>query len=288
MKLQALLTAVRGIISDADIVNAADEARKLVLGTLQLDTAEWISDPNRDVKETACQEVMDRAHARASGVPIHRILGWREFHGLHLALSPDTLEPRNDTEALVELALSALDSIDDHDQAPTVLDLGTGTGAIALALLAEREDLRALGVDLSAGALETAMRNAGTNGLEERFSTVQSNWFSNVRGHFSLIVSNPPYIESRIIGELDEEVRRHDPHLALDGGGDGLDAYRAIAKDAAGYLDPEGAVVVEIGIGQQADVAAIFAARGFDCLETRPDLNGVLRAMLFKTTRKEG
>ncbi|WP_114389676.1 peptide chain release factor N(5)-glutamine methyltransferase [Notoacmeibacter marinus] len=283
MRLDTLLAHVRQVLANAGIADHRSEARKLTLETLSIEPSSWLSDPDQAVDEAMCRTVMERANRLAEGVPLHRLLGWREFHGLHLRLSAETLEPRDDTEALVELGVAALRGHDEREGV-RILDLGTGTGAVALALLAELPEAHALGVDLSEEALRIAERNAAINKLERRFSTQQADWFDGLDGLFDLIVSNPPYIESNAIEELDRTVRDHDPHLALDGGVDGLAAYRAIAAEAAAYLRPGGVVAVEIGRGQADDVEHIFAKSGLHRGDIRRDMNGILRALLFKTS----
>ncbi len=281
MILAALLAAVRQLLVAAGLPNASRDARRLVLGTLDLDAATLIAEPDRTVDETAGEEVLERARRLVEGMPLHRLLGWREFHGLHLVLSPETLEPRDDTEALVELCVPRLRELARQGRRVGVLDLGTGTGAIALALLKEIPEASAVGADINESALDTAGRNASLNGFAERFAIVRANWLEGVEERFTAIVSNPPYIASRTIRRLDPVVRDHDPHLALDGGPDGLDAYRSIAAGAAAHLETGGFIAVEIGQGQEQDVAAIFAANGFKLTDSRADLGGVLRALLF-------
>jgi release factor glutamine methyltransferase len=161
------------------------------------------------------------------------------------------------------------------------VDLGTGTGAIALALLSKLPNASALGVDISDQALETAQENAKSNNLSARFATVQSNWLEKISGTFDVIVSNPPYIPTEIIGQLDTEVRDHDPLIALDGGPDGLAPYREIASKAGQYLVKNGIVCVEIGYDQAIEVKQIFGNSGYRFLELRQDLGGRDRALAF-------
>jgi len=221
---------------------------------------------------------------RAAHEPVHRILGRREFYGLSLALSPDTLEPRPDTEALVDLVLPyiqrAAKTAGANEQI-TLLDIGTGSGAIALALLGQIPQLYAIGADISAGALRTAQANAEALGLAERFQITQSDCFSAIMGKYDFIVSNPPYIPHGEIAGLSAEVRLYDPLCALDGGADGLDFYLILAAESAAHLKPGGMVAVEAGINQAADVIEIFAAHGFRHIATAKDLSGIDRALLF-------
>ena len=213
---------------------------------------------------------------------MHRILGHREFHGLDLLLSKETLEPRPDTEVLVDTLLPALKEAVSRKGSARILDLGTGTGAICLVLLKECAQASGIGSDISADALETAAKNAARNGLDSRFETIRSNWFEKISGRFDIIVSNPPYIRTDIVATLDPEVRNHDPMAALDGGQDGLAPYRLIAADAGRFLVENGTVGVEIGFDQRLDVSAIFASHGFSLLDAVKDYGGNDRVLTFR------
>ena len=219
---------------------------------------------------------------RLNHEPVHRILGEREFYGLPLKLSPATLEPRPDTEILVDTALPyARRLVEEHGNIH-ILDLGTGTGAICLALLHQCPQATGVGSDISSEALETAQANAVRNGLAARFETVQGSWFEAIHGRFHVIVSNPPYIESSVISTLAPEVKNFDPPAALDGGLDGLDAYRAIAKDAARFLHRDGIVGVEIGYNQRKTVTSVFEGAGFFLIEAVRDYGHNDRTLVFK------
>lgn len=218
---------------------------------------------------------------RIAGEPVHRIIGSREFYGLALSLSPGTLEPRPDTETLVDALLPQVGEAIERSGACRILDLGTGTGAIALALLSQAPRATAVGVDRSQDALATAQRNAEALGLAERFRTLRSDWFSAVHGKYHVIAANPPYIQSQEIADLAREVRLHDPRAALDGGPDGLDAYRAIAAGADRHLEHDGIIGLELGQGQLADVSRLFEKAGYGLRESRRDLGGIERVALF-------
>lgn len=218
---------------------------------------------------------------RLAGEPVHRIIGHRAFHGIDLRLSPGTLEPRPDTETLVDMALTRLRALAAAGTGPRILDLGTGTGAIALALLHALPEATALGVDISGDALRTAVENAARLGLAARFEARRSDWFAAVPEKFHAIVANPPYIPSRDIASLPREVRDFDPHAALDGGADGLEPYRTIAGCVADHLEEGGFVAVEIGHDQFGAVERIFAEHGFRLGQTGLDLLGHRRAMAF-------
>lgn len=263
-------------------IDTADLDARLIVehysATTRIDA---LTDPGRAVGPGAAEAIGKAIVRRAAGEPVHRILGSREFYGLRLKLNKATLEPRPDTEAVVELALlSARHYVECHG-ACEILDLGTGTGAIALAMLANVPQARAIATDLSATALEAAISNAEDLALSNRFQTVRSDWLESVTGQFHLIVSNPPYIRSEDLARLQPEVRLHDPPAALDGGKDGLEPYRRIAEGSRKHLLQGGSVCVEIGQGQMADVTGIFADSGFVLTESAPDLSGLTRALLF-------
>lgn len=214
---------------------------------------------------------------RLAREPVARIIGTGSFHGLDLALNAACLIPRDDTEALVVAALDLLPA-----RGPArILDLGVGPGTVLLALLSERPQATGLGIDLSAEALDAARENARTHGLADRAVFAQGYWTEGLAASFDLIVSNPPYIPVADCDRLAPEVALHDPRLALDGGADGLDAYRAVFTGAGQVLNPGGHVAVEIGIGQAPDVARIARACGFRLARLVSDLAGIPRALVF-------
>jgi release factor glutamine methyltransferase len=213
---------------------------------------------------------------REAREPVSRILGEREFHGRPFRVTPDTLDPRPDTETLVQMALALM------PKTARFLELGAGTGAVAVTLLAERPECFGVATDISAAALAVARGNAERHGVADRLRLLEGSWFEPVSGVFDIIVSNPPYIPAGDIAGLSPDVRSFDPRLALDGGADGLDAYRAIAAGAADRLVPGGHVAVEIGAGQAAEVAAIFLLAGFLPAGQHLDLGGHVRCLAFQ------
>lgn len=232
---------------------------------------------NDPVDAAGAARVADLVQRRMSGESVARIIGSRDFYGLSFSLNEATLEPRPDTELLVDLALQRL------PQGGRLLDLGTGTGCIPIAILANRGDASTVAVDLSARALEAAGENARANGVSERLALLHGSWFEPLlltspegRGEdrFDLITSNPPYITSAVVETLEPEVKDFDPRLALDGGPDGLAPYRIIAGEAANWLRPGGWLLVEIGHDQGASVSALFVANGFVEVSVSKDLNG--------------
>jgi len=278
------LARVRRRLADGGIAEAAREARLLVGGLLGLEPAAFISGGERALTEAEAAVVEAAVARRLDREPVYRILGRRPFFGLTLALSPDTLEPRPDTEILVERLIPLAERIVAAKKRCRVLDLGTGTGAIALALIAAVPGVFGTGTDISPGALETARANAQFNGMSDRFEALESDWFSAVSGDYDIIVSNPPYIRSTVVDGLAEEVRRFDPRRALDGGDDGLDAYRAIASGTAGHLAPDGVVGLEIGFDQKKQVAELMSSNGFQLIEAAQDLGGNDRVLVFSTS----
>jgi len=219
---------------------------------------------------------------RLAGEPVHRIIGEREFYGLGLTLGPETLEPRPDTETLVDAVLTFAGEVANANGKCRVLDLGTGTGAIGLAIASRIPGVDVLATDIAAGAVYIANENARRLQLHTRFEAILSDWFSELHGVFDLIVSNPPYIPAGEIASLDREVREHDPRLALDGGADGLEAYRAIARGARPHLAEGGRIAVEAGAGQAQAIQEIFARSDFANAASKFDLSGIERAIIFE------
>lgn len=280
--LGPLLRHIRAALVGAGRPDAALEARLMVEHFTGTTRADAVLDPDRAVAQDRMDAALAALDRRLAGEPVHRIIGARDFYGMRLALSAGTLEPRPDTEALVDLVLPHVKAVADRHGTCSILDLGTGTGAIALALLGQEPRAQAAGTDISGDALATAVANADMTGNAGRFLAVRSHWFSAIDGRFHVIVSNPPYIASNDVASLEREVRDHDPLAALDGGSDGLDAYRAIAAGAAWHLEENGIVAVEIGYDQSETVPAIFRSEGFVPAGAAHDLGGVLRALAFR------
>jgi len=270
----------------ADTSNTAHlDARFLVahaLGSAPRDLALLDEKP---VAPHVVARALGLAERRAAGEPVGRIIGEREFWGLSFRLGPATLEPRPDTETIVSAALAAFGVR--RDEALTVLDLGTGTGAILLALLSELPLARGVGIDIAAGAAETARLNAERLGLSARASFVVGDWASAVAGEFDLVVANPPYISSQEIDSLPLEVRGFDPHVSLGGGTDGLSSHRAIFADLERIVKRDGRVFVEVGAGQLETVTELAASKGFATKGHR-DLAGTGRVLEAAPGRANG
>jgi release factor glutamine methyltransferase len=255
------------------------DARVLVRDALKLTDAELISAQDALASpegETLLENMVSR---RVAHEPVARILGRREFWGLSFDLGLDTLVPRPETETLIEAALAAFG----RGGPEQVLDLGAGTGCLLMAALSEFPEASGLGVDIAPKAVEIARANAGRLGLAGRARFEVSDWDANVEGEFDLILCNPPYIPRGEIGALAPEVRLHDPALALDGGVDGLSAYRRLAVAAARKLSAGGILIVELGAGQEEKVAAIMAGAALAVDgPARADLLGIPRALVVR------
>lgn len=263
---QALRTTVQALTA-AGIPEAAADARHLVAHALGVARDRLIL-MGPDLLPAGAQDRLDALLARRiAREPVARIIGQRLFWGRGFAVTPDVLDPRADTETLIATALAGA--------APArLLDLGTGSGAIALTLLAEWPQARAVATDISPAALAVAARNAAALGVADRLDLVLSDWFAAISGRFDLILSNPPYIAADEMAGLAPEVLLHDPAMALSPGGDGLAPYRIIAAQAAAHLLPDGRVMVEIGWTQGASVLDIFAAAGWRDLRLIRDMEG--------------
>lgn len=273
---RALTTRFRaGSIDSAEL-----DARILVGAVLGLDLTQLIAAAGRLLTADESSRIEDFAKRRCRGEPVARIIGRKEFWGLPLRLSSATLVPRADTETVVEQALEMMRAETRPDRRLRIADIGTGSGAILLALLSELPDGYGVGTDISEAALRTARRNAANLGLADRAGFVACDYAAALSDRFDLIVSNPPYVRSAEIAELTTEVRDHDPLKALDGGADGLDAYRAIIPQAMGLLTAQGALVVEVGHTQSEAVRRIMSAAGLTIdVPAKTDLAGIERAV---------
>lgn len=283
--VDTLLAAARRSLRAAGVDGAAIDARALACGILALDAAGLIAAAGSAVAPDQAERLAAAVARRAAGEPVGRILGRREFHGLEFRLGPDTLEPRPDTETLVDVAIArvrrgAVPGVAPDGAGLVFADLGTGTGAIAIALAVALPGARGVAVDLSAGAAAVARDNAERTGVADRLDVRVGSWLDPVPETLGLVLSNPPYIESAAIPGLDREVRDHDPRLALDGGPDGLDAYRALVPAAAARLVGGGTLAVEIGWTQGAAVSALFADAGFRNVAVVEDLGGRPRVVV--------
>jgi release factor glutamine methyltransferase len=268
--------------SQAGVEDAKVDARALLCHALHIDRARLISDSERILEAREIAAISALAARRLRREPVSRIRGRKEFWSLTLNVTPAVLTPRPETETVVEAALDALGRDGMKMESLRILDIGTGSGALLLALLSELPSAVGVGTDISEAALEVARANAERNGLAARCNFVACDIAASVQGAFDLIVSNPPYISRGEIATLEPEVRDYAPAVALDGGNDGLDCYRAIAKDARRLLAPGGCLIVELGAGQEAEVRALFTQAGLQVGQARADLAGIPRALPAK------
>ena len=267
--------SVRARLAGHGVAAAQEEARWIVLDAAGLVPVDLLSAPDCPLPVDARAKIEAYVARRLTGEPVTRILGTTEFWGLTLHVAPDVLDPRADSEALVRLALRLMP----RESVTRLVDLGTGSGALLCALLSEYPDAIGIGVDLSRDACRAAQHNLAACGLSGRALVVQARWLEAVAGPFDLIISNPPYIESAAIAGLESAVRDHDPALALDGGADGLAAYRAIISQCVRALAPAGHLVLELGAGQAEGVAALIAQSGLVMAGQERDFGGHIRAL---------
>ncbi len=263
----------------AGIESAETDARLLMAHALGIDRAELIANGERALKPDEIEAIEALAARRLKHEPVARIFGCKEFWSLNLHVSPAVLVPRPETETVVEAALDIVVGDALQMEKLRILDIGTGSGALLLALLSELPNTTGIGTDISTAALDIARANAERNDLAGRCTFIVCDIAAGLQGTFDLIVSNPPYVARGDIASLAPEVRDYDPALALDGGADGLDGYRAIAADARRLLAPGGRLIVELGAGQEAAVRALFTKAGLTVAAARDDLAGIPRAL---------
>jgi len=253
------LFALRKKLSDSGIETADLDARLLVQAATGIDHAGMIMAPERLLSSGEIVAIEEMLQRRLRREPVSRILGVREFYGREFSVTGDVLDPRPDTETLVNLALRVAADRTSCD----ILDIGTGTGAIIITLLCELAQAKGVASDISKAALKVARANSCRHGVEKRLELVETVWCAGIEQRFDIIVSNPPYIASETIDQLDRDVRDYDPHLALDGGRDGLDAYRQLALQCPARMKPGAVILLEIGFDQADKVAGLFQTQGF-------------------------
>lgn len=281
--LGGAVDAARARLEAAAVPGAALDARVLVCGTLGRDAVDLIAHGDALLDQAQCDAVDRNVARRLAREPVARILGQREFWSLDFRVTGATLDPRPDSETVVSAALEAASLSQRRDGELRIADLGTGSGCLIVALLSELPEARGVGIDRSSEALRVARANARDHGVSDRLELACGDWLSGCNDGFDLIVSNPPYIPTGDIVGLEAEVADHDPRGALDGGPDGLDAYREISPQAYDRLDPGGWLVLEIGDGQADAVSALLSTAGFSLDGELPsrikDLGGKVRCL---------
>lgn len=287
MSLRQIKRAMTHAFQHASISFAQEDALDLIMAAAGVTRAQIITSTPQTIAPEIIARLEDYTQRRISGEPVDHILGWREFYGRRFTVNADVLSPRADTENLVTHALHALADIN----APRILDLGTGSGAILLSLLAEQPSAHGIGIDVSQEALDIAQKNAQSLSavppISPRAAWLCGSWFEplermrarettkqNADYRFDAIVSNPPYITDIAMNALEPEVKNYDPHLALSGGEDGLRDYRHIINCARDWLTPRGWLGVEIGFDQSREVSTLMREAEFEAVQTHKDLGG--------------
>ncbi len=266
-----LATTYKNIVNRLKLggIEAHDfEARWIIEERTPYRWSDMIANPDSDITPEQEALIAKDVEQRLNAKPLSRIYGVREFWGLDFELSEDTLDPRPDTELIIDLALQRFEK----NQPIRILDLGTGTGCILIALLSEFRNAQGIAVDISQGAVTTAQKNAAHHNVNKRAEILCGSWLDPVNGHFDLIVSNPPYIANDVIPTLSDEVQNHDPILALDGGFDGLAPYKILFSKIKPFLNPGGIGLFEIGYDQQQDVTRLSEEAGFALRTVHLDL----------------
>jgi len=266
-------------LKEAGVRDPAVDARVLLASVLGIDRARLLVVAGEELPIGCEVDYESHVAARVERKPVSQIIGYREFYGRRFKICSAVLDPRPETERLVEVALEKPFS--------RVLDLGTGSGCILLTLLAENSAATGLGVDCSDPALGVAQKNAILLTLAKNVKFANSNWFENVNGCFDLIVSNPPYISATEMNDLSREVRDWEPRIALTPEGDGLGAYRSIIRDAARFLNEDGRILLEIGPTQASAVTELLQASGFEKINVWQDIDGRDRVVETTKTRKQ-
>jgi len=279
--IAAALAALTRMFTDAGLDTPQQDARFLLRGILKVDGAQLLSRSNVPLGAEAAERINEAAQRRLAREPVSRILGRREFYGRDFIVTPAVLDPRPDTEAVVELALDLVRSRGLVERALSIADIGTGSGILITTLLAELPRARGLATDISVEALEVARQNAAALGVGDRVRFVATSGLSGCGGDFDLVVSNPPYISTGEIEGLDRDVKDYDPRLALDGGDDGLHIYREIARYISDLRRPS-VIVLEVGATQAEPVEGVFSSFGARCLGHRRDLGGHIRAVALE------
>ncbi len=269
-------------LKDAQIDTANLDARIIIKHILGIDDTDFIAGGHTEISASDAQSIHKLIHRRLNGEPISQMVGFKEFWSLDFKVTPDVLDPRPDSETLIRAALDYF-----KDNPPTkILDLGTGTGCLPIALLTEWPNCQAVAVDISDKALAVARENAKMNGVADRIRFVQGSWAEPITDSFDLVLSNPPYIPSADIESLSIEVQRFDPILALDGGKDGLDCYKKIISSLKTILNEGGIFLLESGHNQADDIMRLAIDTGLVVNAAHPDLAGIPRAVEISSGEK--
>ena len=276
MKVQELLIASQAKLRECGISDPIRDARLLLADCLELRTQNLNLLNDSYISEIKISKFWRMIKERCKRKPVSKILGYRSFWGRDFEINENVLDPRGDTETLIELILDC--------KFENMLELGTGSGAIAITVLAERPEVTCVATDISEYALKTASTNSKRHGVESRLKLLHSNWFEKISGSFDVIVSNPPYISSEEYAQLSAEVVKYDPKISLTLGGDGLEAYREILSRALEKLSKNGHIFLEIGYTQANAVGHLFREAGFQQIKVHKDLGSRDRVISAKAS----
>ena len=276
MTVQELLTASQAKLRECGISDHVRDARLLLADCLELRTQNLNLLDDSCISEIKISKFWRMINERCKRKPVSKILGYRSFWGRDFEINENVLDPRGDTETLIELILDC--------NFENMLELGTGSGAIAITVLAERPEVTCVATDISRYALKTARTNSKRHGVESRLKLLYSNWFDKISGSFDMIVSNPPYISSKEYAQLSAEVVKYDPKISLTLGGDGLEAYREILSQALEKLSKNGHIFLEIGYTQANAVGHLFKEAGFQQIKVHKDLGSRDRVISAKAS----
>lgn len=280
MRLSSFYQVTKKKLANAGIDRPDLDAKLLIQNVTGLSEVDFITNRDKGLSEAQIKQIDTYVRRRIKGEPVSKILGVREFWGLEFTVTEDTLSPRPDTETLIEMALRWVDAEGLRRSPLKILDLGTGTGCIPIALLSELSNATAIGVDISEKALLTAQRNAEKHKMSNRIKFVQGDWFEGIEDEsFDLIVSNPPYISESDIKNLSVEVKNHDPILALSGGNDGLDCYKKILFQLKNKLNGKNRAFLEMGFGQLEDLARLVDESNLLLCDSKADIAGIPRVV---------
>ena len=280
--LQNLIYDGKKILSESGVKNAVNEARLIIKKTLKKTELEFITSLNKKISSKQSNSILNNFIERTKGKPVSKIFGSKEFFSNEFIVNKNVLDPRPETELLVELTIKNFLKIKENKI--SLLELGVGSGCLIISILLslKKKKVSALGVDISNKALDIADKNIKKFYLQKKIKLKKSNWFSNVHGKFDIIISNPPYIKTSDIKNLEKEVKFYDPFIAINGGFSGLGCFEKIARDAKLHLKQNGIILLEIGFGQIKSVEKIFEKMGYKIFLKEKDLQGIIRVVGFK------
>ena len=280
--LKNLIYDGKKVLSESGVKNAMDEARLIIKKTLKKNELEFINNQDLKISSKQSNSILHNFIERSKGKPVSKIFGFKEFFSNEFIVNKNVLDPRPETELLVELTIKNFFKI--RDKKISLLELGVGCGCLIISILLslKKNNVSALGIDISKKALEIADKNMKKFNLEKRLKLKKSDWFSDIHEKFDIIISNPPYIKTSDIKNLDKEVKFYDPFIALNGGFNGLRCFERIATDAKFHLKQDGIILLEIGYGQINSVKKIFEKMDYKIFLKEKDLQGIIRVVGFK------